>query len=188
MREPVASDQDAPDPAVSSDPDRAFDEWFLRDHPMAVGLARRLLDPGEAVDASLAVAERVAADAFAPLRWTSRPGDDAATTTLIGRVLDECLEHMVGHPGTVALHPDLLGSGSVDGLVSLSELHDALADMRRGDRRVGLLALGGGYGPSDVAALLDLPAAEVLERLERVAGRLADLRLVGIEPDSGTGG
>jgi DNA-directed RNA polymerase specialized sigma24 family protein len=170
-----------PDAAGDEPPERsAFDEWFERDYPLVVGLCRRILDLGATVDASLAVAEDVALEVFTRVRRHRPAGDGSETVVLIEHALDECLERMVGHPGTVALHPELLETDlDVDGLLPLAELQETLADLRRTDRRIGLLALGGGYSPTEVALLLDHPLEEVLSRLGRISVRLADGRRIG---------
>lgn len=161
--------------------DPSFDEWFRRDYPLVVGLCRRILDLGQAIDSSLVLAEEIAVQAFTRMRFAKLPGDGSETTEIMVMALDECLEHMVGHPGTVALHHELLGGDiDFDGLLPLSELHETLAGMRRGDRRVGLLALGAGYSPAEVAVLLEEPLDEVLARLARVSVRLADGRRIGL--------
>lgn len=172
----MADDVSRPDPAPA-DP---FGEWFTRDYPRVVGVTRRVLDPGERSPASLPTAEQIAVESFSRMRHTRKPGAPA-TTTLLRRCLDGCMDALFGHPGSVPVHPELLGPEMpVDADLPLAELHDALATMRRADRHVGLLTLAAGYSPAATAALLQRPLDDVLERLARVATRLADARRLGL--------
>jgi DNA-directed RNA polymerase specialized sigma24 family protein len=161
-----------------SDP---LEEWFERDLPAMVGLARRVLDREQASAASREVAEHVAVEAFAARRRRRRPIEpEALTTAAVRSTLDGCLDRLVGHPGIVSVHADALGEQvDFDGELPLSELHDALEGMRRGDRRVGLLVLAAGYRPEQAACLLDTSLEDVLERAGRIGTRLADARRVG---------
>lgn len=157
--------------------------WFRATYPAAVGLARRVLDPDATVPASLAAAEELAVAAVSGVRPPDAPQQmDRATTTALCRVVDLAGERLRGHPGSVplryALDEEDLDAG-FEGQLSLAELHDALVDASRWDRRVGLVALAGGLPPDDVALVFDLEVSEVDERLERVAGRLADGRRIG---------
>jgi DNA-directed RNA polymerase specialized sigma24 family protein len=162
-----------------------FTEWFERDYPRIVGVARQVLDAEGTTPASLRLAEELTVEAFSRLRWTRRR-DDAATTALLRRTLDGCMDALVGHPGMLTVHPELLGPDMDPGpTLRVAELHGALATMRAPDRHVGLLALAGGYAPSSVAALLLRPLDEVLERLARVGTRISDGRRLGLSAPSG---
>lgn len=157
--------------------------WFRSTYPAAVGVARRVLDPDSSVPASLAVAEELAVAAMAAVREPEAPQlADRATTAAITRVVDLAGGRLRGHPGSVPLRYELdehdLAAG-FDGRLSLAELHDALVDAARWDRRVGLVALAGGLAPDEIALLFGLERPEVADRLERVAGRLADGRRIG---------
>lgn len=166
--------------------DRAFREWFDRDYPRVVGVARRVLDPAARTPASLQLAEDLTVESFSRLRWTRRRGS-VATTALLRRTLDGCMDSLVGHPGELSVHPELLGPDmALDPALSVAELHGALATMRAPDRHVGLLALGGGYAPSSVALLLQRPLDEVLGRLARVGTRITDARRLGLAGPTGT--
>ncbi len=157
--------------------------WFRSTYPAAVGLARRVLDPDASVPTSLEVAEEVAVAAISGVRPPDAPQQaDRATTSALCRVVDLAGERLRGHPGSVplryALDEDDLDAG-FDGRLSLAELHDALVDAARWDRRVGLVALAGGLPPDEVALVFDVDVSRVEERLERVAGRLAAGRRIG---------
>lgn len=157
-----------------------FEEWFERDLPAMVGLARRVLDHEQASAASREVAEQVAIEAFARRRRRRPAERETLTTEAVRGTLDGCLDRLVGHPGVVRVHADALGEQvDFDGELPLSELHDALEGMRRGDRRVGLLVLAAGYRPEQAAHLLDTSLEDVLERAGRIGTRLADARRVG---------
>jgi DNA-directed RNA polymerase specialized sigma24 family protein len=157
-----------------------FDEWFRRDHPRMVGLARRVIDPAAASSASLLAAERVSVEAFSRLRARRISDVDARTTAAVHATLDACLDRLLGHPGEVRVHTDALGDDvDFDGHLPLAELHRALEGMRRQDRRVGLLVLAASYRPEQAASLLARPLDDVLERVARIGTRLADARRVG---------
>ena len=154
-----------------------FDRWY---GPL-VGLARRMLDPTSATPASLVGAEQVVVDAFAARRFDL--GDDEAgdVAHLVCDVAERCLDAMVGHPGAVPLHYEILGPDvDFDGELPLAELHGTLNGMRRWDRRVGVLALAAGFSPSQVATLVRRPLDEVIDRVARVCTRLADGRRIGL--------
>jgi DNA-directed RNA polymerase specialized sigma24 family protein len=160
--------------------DLRFAAWFERDYPRVVGVARRVLDPEQRSDASLPLAEELTIEAFSRLRW-SRRGGPGATTSVLRRTLDGCMDALVGHPGTVDVHPELLGPDmEMDTTLSVAELHDALATMRAADRHVGLLTLAAGYPPSGAALLLHRPLDDVLVRLARVGTRISDARRLGM--------
>ena len=173
--------------ATDRSPDRA-DSLFERTYPAAVGVARRVLDrDGVVLDSSRPLAEEVAMEAF--VRCSSSPvrDDHHGAAKIISQVADSCLDRLVGHPGTVPLHPELLGADiEFDGMLPIAELQEALCDLRRRDRRVGVLALAGGLGPTEVASLLDLPLAETLRSLARIGTRLADGRRLGADHLVGT--
>lgn len=171
------------DPTLLDAPAERHASWFRLEYPRIVGLVRRVIDPQHSSTASLEVAESIATGAFAractPGKDPAQDGTDRAE--VICRVLDQCVERLTGHPGTVPLHYELLGPDiDFDGDLPLSELHDALSGLRRGDRRAGLLGFAAGASPSEVASLLDRPLDETIERLGRVATRLADGRRVGL--------
>lgn len=157
-----------------------FDRLFDAVYPSAVGLARRVLDrDSEALASSMPVAEQIAQEAFARADGRHLRDDVRGTARIMARVADSCLDRLVGHPGRVPLHPELLGPDiEFDGELPMSELQEALCDLRRRDRRVGLLVLAAGLSPVEVAALLDLPLDETLRGLARVGTRLADGRRV----------
>lgn len=157
-----------------------FDRLFDAAYPSAVGLARRVLDrDGAALASSVPLAEQIVQEAFARADGHHLRDDVRGTSRLMARVADSCLDRLVGHPGTVPLHPELLGPDiEFDGELPIAELQQALCDLRRRDRRVGLLVLAAGLRPVEVAALLDLPLEEVLRCLARVGTRLADGRRV----------
>jgi len=157
--------------------------WFRMIYPAAVGLARRVLDPDASVPASLSVAEELAVTAVAGVRPPDAPQQiDRASTSALCRVVDLAGERLRGHPGSVPLHY-VLDEEDLDvgfeGRLSLAELYDALVDAARWDRRVGLVAFAGSLSPREVALVFDLEVSEVDDRLERVAGRLADGRRIG---------
>ena len=157
-----------------------FDRWY---GPL-VGLARRILDPTTATSASLESAEQLVVDVFIARRFTVGADEPTDVAHLVGDVAEHCLESMVGHPGTVPLHYEILGPDiDFDGELPLAELHGALNGMRRWDRRVGVLALAAGFSPSQVATLLRRPLDEVIDRVARVCTRLADGRRIGITDD-----
>jgi DNA-directed RNA polymerase specialized sigma24 family protein len=171
-------------------PADALEQLFDDAYPAAVGIARRVLDPDRRVpESSLPVAERIAQEAFARLGVsTARRGRTAAVAALVARVADGCIDQLVGHPGSVEVHPELLGPDlDVDGRLSLAELQEALCDLRRRDRRVGLLTIGAGLSPLEAATALGLPLDETLRCLARVGTRLADGRRVGVAPLPGSG-
>lgn len=170
------------EPPRSSSRDQRFAAWFDHDYPRVVGVALRVLDRDARWMSSREVAEDLATEAFSRLRWSRRRGD-AATTAVLQRTLDGCLDALVGHPGAVPVHPDVLGlddDGYGDGLLSLAELQEALSTMRTADRHVGLLSLAAGYSPSETSALLQRPLDDVLARLARVGTRLGDARRLGL--------
>ncbi len=173
----------ARDSTLLDGPAERHANWFRLEYPRVVGLVRRVIDPESSSTASLEVAEAIATRAFGRC---STPGkgpapDGTARTEVICRALDQCVERLTGHPGTVPLHYELLGPDiDFDGDLPLSELHDALSGLRRGDRRAGLLGFAAGASPSEVASLLARPLDETIERLGRVATRLADGRRVGL--------
>ncbi len=160
------------------------DRWY---GPL-VGLARRILDPTTATPASLANAERITIDAFAARRFTFGDDESSDVAHLVCEVADRCLDEMVGHPGTVPLHYEILGPDiDFDGALPLAELHGALNGMRRWDRRVGVLALAAGFSPSQVATLVHRPLDEVIDRVARVCTRLADGRRIGLTDEMQVG-
>ena len=179
---------DAPTGSTGSDTVRAdrsadavfagcFDRWY---GPL-VGLARRVLDPTSATAASLANAERIVIDAFAAHRFSFGHDEASDVAHLVCDIADRCLDAMVGHPGTVPLHYEILGPDiDFDGELPLAELHGTLNGMRRWDRRIGVLALAAGFSPSQVATLVHRPLDEVIDRLARVCTRLADGRRIGL--------
>ena len=131
-----------------------FERWYA---PL-VGLARRIVDPTATTPASLDLSEQI--------------------------VVERCLDEMVGHPGTVPLHYEILGPDiDFDGELPVAELHGALTGMRRRDRRVGVLALAAGFSPTQVATLLQRPLDETIDRVARVCTRLADGRRIGLTDD-----
>jgi hypothetical protein len=156
--------------------DRRFDTWYAA----TVGLARRVLDrDGAALGASLPLAEEIATEALVRTGGAPDPADDGHSARLVAFVADATLEHLVGHPGSVPLHPELLGADiDFDGELPMAELQEALCDLRRRDRRVGLLVLGAGLRPVEAAALLGLSLTDTLRCLARVGTRLADGRRV----------
>ena len=157
-----------------------FDRWY---GPL-VGLARRILDPSAATTASLVSAEQIVVDAFVARRFTIGADEPSDVAHLVGDVAEHCLDAMVGHPGTVPLHYEILGPDiDFDGELPLAELQGALNGMRRWDRRVGVLALAAGLSPSQVATLLRRPLDEVIDRVARVCTRLADGRRIGLTDD-----
>ena len=168
----------------------ALDLLFDAAYPAAVGIARRVLDPQRQVlTSSLPAAEEIAQDAFARLGPSGHRDRSAATAALMSRVADGCVDRLVGHPGSVELHPEVLGPDlDVDGRLPLAELQEALCDVRRRDRRVGLLVLGAGLSPVEVSSLLRLPLEETLRCLARVGTRLADGRRIGVAPLPGGDG
>lgn len=173
-----------PPPAAVPDADAVFTGFFDRWYAPLVGLTRRCLDPGDRSDASLAAAEQIAVDAFVELRHSL--GADAAADVgrLVVSVADASIDALVGHPGSVPLHYEILGPDvDFDGDLPLGELHHALTEVRRWDARVGVLALAAGLSPAQVATLLRRPLDEVLERLGRVCTRLADGRRIGMVDD-----
>lgn len=173
------------DPAHRAGADERFDRWFTRDYPAMVGVARRVLDRDLRSPASARAAQDIVIEAFSRLRW-SRRRDGAATGALLRRTLDGCMDGLVGHPGVVTMPPDVVGTNlGPDGSLPLWELHDALASMRSGDHHVGLIALAGGYSPTDTAALLQRPLEEVLSRLARIGTRISDARRLGLVVPSG---
>ncbi len=157
-----------------------FDRWY---GPL-VGLARRVLDPTTATAASLERAEQIVVDVFVARRFTVGADEPSDVAHLVGDVAEHCLDAMVGHPGSVPLHYEILGPDiDFDGELPLAELHGALNGMRRRDRRVGVLALAAGFSPSQVATLLRRPLDEVIDRVARVCTRLADGRRIGLSDD-----
>lgn len=179
------SDPAAPTPSAETvDSDAAFTGFFERWYAPVVGLVRRCIDPGDRSSASLVAAEQIAVEAFAELRHSL--GEDAAADVarLVVSVADRSIDSLVGHPGSVPLHYEILGPDiDFDGELPLGELHHALTEVRRWDARVGVLALAGALSPAQVATLLRRPLDEVLERLGRVCTRLADGRRVGLTDD-----
>ncbi|MHB1137473.1 MAG: hypothetical protein ACYC2O_00865 [Microthrixaceae bacterium] len=141
-----------------------------------------MLDPRRSVpDSSVPAAEQIAQDAFARVRSTGRTDARAATAALVACVADACVDRLVGHPGSVELHPEVLGPDlDFDGRLPLAELQEVLCDVRRRDRRVGLLVIGAGLRPMEVSSLLGLPLQETLRCLARVGTRLSDGRRVGV--------
>lgn len=167
-------------PADAVDPVDPVDAWFDRVYPQVVGVVRRVLDRDGRVPSSTTLAEQVCTEAFSRRRGPGRD-QERATTAVLGRALDLCLDELVGHPGSVPVRPELVGDEFAAGdVVSLSELQTALSSMRRDDRRVGLLVLAAGYSPADAAALLQVPLDEVLGHLGRVGTRLEDGRRLGL--------
>lgn len=156
--------------------------WFDREYPRMVGVVRRVLDREHRSDASLAAAEDICVEAFSRT-GRSRDGDDARSDRVLRRCLNGCMDVLVGHPGTVPVHPDLLGAEfDLGDRMPLAELHQALSSMGTTDRHVALLCHAAGYAPSEVAALLRRPLDDVLGRLARTATRLADARRLGLVP------
>lgn len=157
--------------------------WLRSTYPAVVGIARRLIDPESMTTASLDVAEELAVGAFGSVRAPGSPHDvERATSEVFRVIVDRSADRLHGHPGTVPLLYELdEGDDGVgfEGRLGLAELHDALVDAARWDRRVGLLAFAAGLPPVDVAALLDIDEEDVAERLSRVAWRLLDARRIG---------
>ena len=180
-------------------PTTDVDLLFLRTYPAMVGLARRVLDRDRlAGAASDAMVDEVAVEALARARVHHLPDTDRSTARIVGWAADLCLARLVGHPGRVALPvgagadellpADLLEDGigaewDEHGL-ALWELQEALSGARRQDRRVGLLCLGCGLPPAQVAVLMDIDHGRVLHSLDRVGVRLADRRRVSAEVES----
>jgi len=160
----------------SDDLETRFDSLY----PAAVGLARRVLDrDGSALARSLPVAEELALDALVRAAGVGGTARTLRPGRVVALLADGCLERLVGHPGTVPLHPELLGPDiEFDGTLPMAELQEALCDLRRRDRRVGVLVLAAGLEPTQTAALLDLPLPETLRSLARIGTRLADGRRV----------
>lgn len=171
-------------PAPLSSGDATFGARFDRWYGPVVGLARRIIDPSGATPASLVTAEQVVVDAFAAHRYAIGDHESDDVAQLVCDVADRCLDTMVGHPGTVPLHYEILGPDiDFDGALPLAELHGALNGMRRWDRRVGVLALAAGFSPAQIATLVRRPLDEVIERLGRVCTRLADGRRIGFSDE-----
>jgi len=172
----------SPHPAASGATDH-IDRLFDRVYPSAVGVARRVLDrDGVALGSSLPLAEEIAMEAFVRCAGPQLRDDHRGVAKVMCRVADSSLDRIVGHPGMVPLHPELLGAEvEFDGWLPISELQQALCDLRRTDRRVGVLALAAGFTPTEVSALLDLALDETLRRLARVGVRLADGRRLGAD-------
>lgn len=176
-----------------------FDALFERVYPAVVGLVRRVLDRQRVAPASSdPVVEEVAIEALTRARVHRFADTDRAAERVVGWVADLCIDHLIGHPGRVALPlgataadllpEDLLGRGigtewDEHGL-ALWELQEALAGARRTDRRVGVVCLGCGMPPLQTAVLLGLQRHAVESSLRRIGTRLADRRRVSAEVES----
>ncbi len=164
--------------------DPVFTSRFERWYGPLVGLARHVLDPGAATERSLERAEDIVVDVFGAHRHRGGSDESAEVAQLVAEVADGCLAAMVGHPGSVPLHYEILGPDvDFDGQLPLAELHGSLNGMRRIDRRIGVLALAAGFSPAQVATLLQRPLDDVIDRLARVCTRLADGRRIGLSDD-----
>lgn len=176
-----------------------FDRLFARTYPAVVGLARRVLDrDGVASSASEPIADEVAVEALSRAR-VHRLGDtDRAAERTVGWAAELCLDRIIGHPGRVALPPEVgadrllsadlledgVGAEWDDHGLALWELQEALAGARRVDRRIGVLCLGCGLPPRQVGALLGLDDRAVTAGLDRIGVRLSDRRRVSAEVES----
>lgn len=167
-------------------------EWFERDYPRLVGLARRVLDRDGRAATSLGAAEDVVVEACSRVARRRRRSSEGPAGDVVGRTLDGCLDLLVGHPGRLVVEPgapsdgDATGDPAPLGEVAMWELHEALATMRTADRHVGLLVLAAGYSPEEAAALLERSVRDVAARRERVLERLGDARRLGITIPVGT--
>lgn len=180
----VGPGRDSTSSGEQSGRDPAFDAFFDRWYAPLVGLARRSIDPRAVTGASLATAEELAVDALARLRHRLDADESENVAAAVATIADGAVDRLVGHPGSVPLHYEILGPDvDFDGELPLAELHRAISGMRRRDRRVGVLALACGLSPSQVATLTLDPLDDVLERVARVCTRLADGRRIGLTDD-----
>ena len=176
-----------------------FDRLFARTYPAVVGLARRVLDrDGVASSSSEPIADEVAVEALSRARVHHLGDTDRAAERTVGWAAELCLDRIIGHPGRVALPPEVgadrllsadlledgVGAEWDDHGLALWELQEALAGARRVDRRIAVLCLGCGLPPRQVGALLGLDDRAVSAGLDRIGVRLSDRRRVSAEVES----
>ncbi|MEI7886508.1 MAG: hypothetical protein WCJ04_03865 [Actinomycetes bacterium] len=172
------------EPAVSAAPAApAADSSFEMLYPMAVGIARRILDRnGQDLDESLVSAEEVVRGVFLQLRLPLSE-DSRSLAKICALVADGCLDLLVGAQSLVSVPSELLPSETgFLGKLPLYELQITLGDMRKVDRRVGLLVFAAGLSPSQAAIVLALGVDSALRSINRIERRLQDRQVLGLGP------
>jgi hypothetical protein len=162
------------------------DAAFEMLYPIAVGLGRRILDrDGLNLSHSRPLAEDIAIQVFVQLPTKLVP-DQKSLCRICRLVTDGCLEALLGDESWVSVSPELLPAETgFSGELPLRELEATLCEMRRSDRRVGLVVLAAGLTPSQAASVLGIGLNTALSSMNRIAQRLHDRQILGLGPKFG---
>ncbi|CAB5067614.1 MAG: hypothetical protein F2942_06505 [Actinobacteria bacterium] len=161
----------------------AQDEDFDLLFPIAVGLGRRILDrEGRDLQRSVATAEELAVNVFVDLPRPLRQ-DEKTFSKMCAEMADVCLEALLGDQTVVSVPLGLLPpeTGFL-GELPLRELQATLSEMRRSDRRVGLLVFAAGLSPAQAASALGVSLDRALSSINRIGKRFHDRQVLGLGP------
>ncbi len=175
LSESPSQDRKRSHPAQEDD----FDLLF----PIAVGLGRRILDrEGHDLERSVATAEELAVNVFVELPRPLRQ-DEKTLSRICCEMADVCLEALLGDQSLVSVPLGLLPAETgFFGELPLCELQATLSEMRRSDRRVGLLVFAAGLSPSQAASALGLSLDRALSSINRIGKRFHDRQVLGLGP------
>ena len=164
----------------------AADAAFEMLYPIAVGLGRRILDrDGLNLSHSLPIAEDIAIQVFVQLP-RKLVLEQKSVSRICRLVADGCLEALLGDQTWVSVPRELLPPETgFSGELPLRELEATLSEMRRSDRRVGLVVFAAGLTPSHAASVLGIGLDKALSSINRISKRLHDRQVLGLGPKFG---